>query len=474
MVGKLVRCYCRAATAPLKRLTPLKARAGGLAVGVFLLSAACASGPSGAVQKSLNSMLAARDFDGAQTVLEKAKEKEYRKKNMVLYYLDKGVILHDAGKFKESDQSLDRAETRMEELYTKSISKGTGRYILNDNTVDYAGETFERALTNVFRALNYVFLNQPYEAVVESRKVETYLEELNRKTKGKRVFKDDAFARYLDSLLYEDIGKLDDARISMEASKKAYAWYASDYNISPPRFDFPKLDNPKMGELVFIHYNGVAPRKVPMAFYVPWVVVQAMSRAEYESPEENAAWLKNRLAASDPEDKVTISFPQYVQDAYSIRSSEVAVGPGAATQTVLMEPITAIAAKDLADRFEAIKARLIKRVTTRHTIGTILTAGQRGKSCAEEAQGDKDRYELCESRKDLFRSIGAVVEAADVRGWTTLPAEIRMARIRVPAGKHDILVRFLDRASAVVSTASFKDIAIEGKKRSYIHYRTAN
>jgi hypothetical protein len=45
----------------------------------------------------------------------------------------------------------------MEALYTKSISKGAGRYILNDNTVDYAGEVFERALTNVFRALNLPF-----------------------------------------------------------------------------------------------------------------------------------------------------------------------------------------------------------------------------------------------------------------------------------------------------------------------------
>src|SRR5205807_1189644 len=133
---------------------------------------------------------------------------------------------------------------------------------------DYAGEPFERALTNVFRALNYVFLGKPDEALVESRKVELFLDELNRGMGRRSAYKDDAFARYLDALLYEDQGQPDDSRISMEAAGQAYQWYASDYHVPPPSFDL--TGDRGSGELVFIHYNGVAPRKISKSFQVAW------------------------------------------------------------------------------------------------------------------------------------------------------------------------------------------------------------
>ena len=80
-------------------------------------------------------------------------------------------------------------------------------------------------------------MGRPEEALVESRKVERFLQELRDKLGTKRVYKDDAFARYLDSLLYEDMGKRDDARISLDAARAAYKWYASDYNTPEPAFD---------------------------------------------------------------------------------------------------------------------------------------------------------------------------------------------------------------------------------------------
>src|SRR5688500_2168313 len=91
-----------------------------VAAGFFL--AGCA-GPSQSTKKGLNSMLAAQNFDGAAAHLQQVKEKQYGKKNAVLYYLDAGMVLHHARKYKESEEQLAKAETRMEELYTKSISK---------------------------------------------------------------------------------------------------------------------------------------------------------------------------------------------------------------------------------------------------------------------------------------------------------------------------------------------------------------
>ncbi len=78
-----------------------------------LLLAAC-GGPSGEMRKVVNGMIAARSYDAALARIGKEKEVSYGKKNLVLYYLDLGALQHDAGKFKESELSLEKAERRME------------------------------------------------------------------------------------------------------------------------------------------------------------------------------------------------------------------------------------------------------------------------------------------------------------------------------------------------------------------------
>ncbi|MDE2237747.1 MAG: hypothetical protein KGK30_07650, partial [Elusimicrobia bacterium] len=141
---------------------------------------ACAFGPSGAEKRDLNAFIASGNYQGAQQLLERTKQSQYGRKNMVLYYLDLGTILHHEGQYANSDAAFDRAERRSEELYTKSLHQAAGTLLLNDTTMDYAARPYERALLNVFRALDYVFLGKPDEALVESRKVEQFLDELNR------------------------------------------------------------------------------------------------------------------------------------------------------------------------------------------------------------------------------------------------------------------------------------------------------
>jgi len=122
-------------------------RGGAVLFPLILLSAAC-GGPSGSMRKEVNGMIAARAFDAAQARIEKEKEGSYGKKNQVLYYLDLAAVQHDAGRFKDTDESFEKAERRMDELYTKSVSKAAGTLILNDTTTEYAGARFERAMVN--------------------------------------------------------------------------------------------------------------------------------------------------------------------------------------------------------------------------------------------------------------------------------------------------------------------------------------
>jgi len=445
-----------------------------LAYSAFLLSliglAGCATGMSASDKRDLNNLLAAQKFDQAKVKLDTLKDTQYGPKNAVLFYLDRAAVLHHAGKYQESDRDLDRAEQRMDELYTKSITQAGGMLLLNDTTMDYAGEPYERALAHVLRALNYVFLGQPDEALVESRKVELFLDGLQRAVGGKGVYSDDAFARYLDALLYADEGKLDDARISLEAARSAYADYSSLYGMPEPRFELPKRDK-KSGELVFIHYNGVAPRKITKTFQVAWNKALALAQSS-DDAEAQGAQFKNAITAGFAGNAVTIAYPGIEHDPYAIVSSEVLVDSRPVASTLLMEDVGAIAAKVLDDRMGLIKTRAVARAAVKYVIAET-TARAAAKAC-DQMPGGFMAVQICKAGiKGTAHGIAAATEIADTRSWSTLPAQIRMARAKVAAGVHTVSVVFKNAAGQVVAQKDFPSVQIDPRKRTYLAYRTA-
>ncbi|MCX5790211.1 MAG: hypothetical protein NTX64_17140 [Elusimicrobia bacterium] len=431
------------------------------AVAVVALALAACGGPSMSVKKHVTDLVVAEDYERASAYLEQIKQAEYGQKNAVIYYLDAATVLHHAGRYQESDADFDKAEKRMEELYTTSISKAAATLLVNDNMQDYSGEVFERALTNIFRALNYTLLGQTDEALVEARKVEVLLDEINRHRGKKNVYKDDAFARYLDSLLYEDAGQSDDARISREAAEKAYQWYASKYGTSAPDFDGPKRGAGD-GEVVFIHYAGVGPMKVSKTFQVAWkdglaAVHSATADTQDAATKQQVA---NALAAGAAGDSITVSYPEYVQQPFTIVDSEVQAADRAGP-TILVEPIAAIAVKDLQDRMLSVRGRAIARATIKFLLAKVA---------GKEAQKKGDFAAILTQR--LLAAAAAATEVADTRSWTTVPAQIRMARLAVAPGTHELTVRFKDASGAVVKTRAFKVVVKKGK-RTYLAYRTA-
>ncbi len=439
-----------------------------LAAAAFVVSGC--GGPSSASKIAVNGFLAQGQYAKAEAYLDLKKESQYGKKNMVLYYLDKGLVQHHAGKFKESDANFDLAEKRMEELYTTSVSRAAGTLIINDTTQDYAGEPFERALTNVYRSLNYVFLGNLDEALVESRKVERFLTELGDKVGAKPIYKDDAFARYLDAMLYADAGKKDDARISYQAAQTAYADYATAYGTPVPHFEFAKGPK-KRGEVVFIHYNGVAPRKITKTFQIAWGLAVATMR-ESGDAEANDARVKNALTAGFLGSAVTVAFPAYVQDPYLITSSEIIIDNAPVASTLLMEDISAIATKTLEHRMGATKTRAIARATIKFIMAEA--ASKVAARACDQAPGGQLAIMICKGlARGIAHGVAAASEIADTRGWAVLPAQIRMARVKLEPGPHDIGVYYKNSTGVMVSSQTFSGVLVADHKRTYLSARTA-
>lgn len=380
-----------------------------LAAAALLAAFSACAGTTTATKKTLNALIAEENFAAAETVVVKAKDSEYGRANSVLYHLDLGMVLHQAGRYRRSNEHFALAQARMEELYTISVSKSAGALLANESIDDYAGEIHERALGRVFSALNYVYLGQLDEALVEARKVEAFLDEAVRRDEMPRAYQDDAFARYLSGMLYEDAGKFDDARISYEAARRGYERYEKEFGIAWPGSEEKAQED--YGELVFLHYNGVGPRKI----------------------QHQAKGLLEHITK--------VAYPEYAQDPYAIAACEIRVASFSA-ETKLVEDITAIAARDLQDRLAGLKAR----------------------------SGARSALKLLGTATGIDASDS---EFADTRSWSSLPAQIRMARVKLSPGTYEVEVLLKDAGGAVIATRRLKNVLVQDRRRTYRHLRTA-
>jgi hypothetical protein len=69
--------------------------------------------------------------------------------------------------------------------------------------------------------------------------------------------------------------------------------------------------------------------------------------------------------------------------------------------------------------------------------------------------------------------LGASTEKADTRQWFTLPAEVRMTRIFVPAGNQNIRLLFSDGYGNIVGEHTFENVFVPKGERVFLHHRTA-
>ncbi len=438
-------------------------------LGSFLLFS-CA--PSVKQYPKINQLLLTQDYDSACKLVKESK-KTYAQRNAALYYLDEGILLHYAARYKESNLNLFEAESIMDELYTKSLSKEAASFLISDNTIPYRGEDFERAMVNLFMALNYVGLGDWEGALVEARKVDNTLSIINSKydEEKRNVYKEDGFIRFLMGTLYEAEGEINDAFISYRKAEEVYrADYVLNYGVRPPAFlienllaaadamDFEQemreiqnayphvtfgdlAGKTGMAEVLFVHYNGLGPEKVENSFVVPM-------------PDGFV---------------VKIAYPTFARKSYQISHGQITLrdmesGESYYFPTVLMEDITSIAITNLENRINRIKAKAIARATTKYLL-----------SKQAEKTARKEGGELLGLMVKFTAAVAsAATEQADVRHWRLLPAEIRVGRAVIAPGKYRGKIDFVDARGAVMSSREIPPFSVKKTEKKFFMFRTLN
>lgn len=426
--------------------------------------------------QDLRPKLLNRDFNAVNDFIDQSKKSFYRsEKNRLLFYMDKGMVLHLAGRYEESNAFMERAKTAAQELWTESVAEHIQAALTTDNALSYAGEDFERVLLHFVAALNYIGLRKYDSARVEARQVTNRLELYNQTYSGehKNVYKDDAFARWLSGKLAETEGgfqALNDAWIDYRKAIAVYEeQYQSRYGTPLPDFvvqdalrvthalgqefstefrelrsRFPHVDFVKesdrkgLGELVFIHLGGEAPYKVD----------------DY--------W-----TAHTPTGPMRIAFPRFVKKRMGGKRARIQVAENEPIETELAEDIAAIAVQNLKDHMGRIRAKAIARAIGKQVAAEVGRVAGKG---LQKAGHEKVGTAL-EVGSLLFKVGSAIAEEADKRSWVTLPARIGVTSFFAPPGEYSLEVDFVDSRGDVVESAEIST-TLQQDRTAFVFYRT--
>lgn len=474
----------RAGPAPVRRLRTLLP---------LLLLPACASPID--VDQQMLPHLQAGDPAGALAVLEDSRD-QYGTKDEVLYDLERGMLAHYAGRYRESNRSFEAAKRLAELHYTKSVSLEASTWLANDNTRPYYGENFERALLHVFGAINYQALGQRDEALVEIRQLDFFLRRLVDEAGQQNRYRDDAFSHYLAGIFFENDGEPDEARIAYQKALEAYTAHAELYGTPAPEslvWDAARLAEPepegeartalgghlfgqrlfgedvaRRGRVLVLHYNGRAPYKidtfVDIAFFQGWPYVNQIEvEGEAERQVARASQIATSLFANDV---VRVAFPAYRRVPRRIRYMEVErVGGTRTRRAELMTDVGAIARLDLEDRIHRVRAKAIARAVVKYALGKAAEAA------AREAGGD-DYGDLAGAVVAVSSALARTAsEVADKRAWFTVPDQIWMAVLDLEPGEHRLRLIYRDAQGGIVREEE-RRVEVEAGGLSFVIART--
>ena len=406
---------------------------------MFFVLHSCASSPD--VYAKIDSIVNTGSFENALIPLYDESgtlhRRLYTPKNLILLYLDRGMINHFAGRYRDSSDDLQTAELLIEQAFTKSISQEIGSYILNDNTKDYSGEDYEDLYINIFNSLNYFHSGNSEGALVEIRRLNEKLNYLADKyeTAAKKVtnsdshldtrqlpveaarFSNSALARYMGLLLYRGTGRNDSARIDYEELFRAYSLAPEVYYHPVPSSVENELAVPSgKARLNILAFTGLAPVINEQNILIP-------------------------LPFAFPNNTARLALPAMVNRANQIERAEAVLDTGEIIPLELLEDMGAVARETFKSKYSLTvlktTARAIAKVTTSAGVASYVTERQgRGLGALVGVLG---------------RVLTEASEQADTRLSRYFPCYALVGGVNLNPGSYVITVNFYGRSGLINS-----------------------
>lgn len=367
----------------------------------------------------------------------------------VVASLDKGMLRRINNDYKGSNQAFEAAKDEIRQLYGFSVTENFASVAINETFRGYEGDRYEQLLLHAYMAMNYIQLDQMSNARVEMLQANVKMKEWGDEPE------EDAFLRYLEGIIYENLAEYDSALISY---RKAYIIYkekgGNQYPVAPLQLkkdllrllaseglwseynsykkEFALLDykpvkaSRSTGELIVILNNGLAP-----------------IRSETVVPIYSAEAQKN----------LRVAFPVYNQPKQHLFTPRIEVdNKQYAMETV--EDVDAQARYSLQQAMPGIMARAVARAVVKYNT-------------------QKQAHENGSVASLIMTVTNLVTERADTRSWSTLPQEIQLRRVSLPTGSHHVQLQLLNAAGSVVDVID-ETVEIKPERSSFVikHWNT--
>lgn len=202
--------------------------------------------------------------------------------DQLIYLLDYGTALQICGDYKKSSLIFQKADKLSEDIDYHSASRIVGATLVNEEMLQYKGDTFEKLFLNATAALNYLEMGEPDEALVEVRRINEKYRKLT--SDDKKKFELNSFSQYLAGLIYESQGKYDDACLSYKSAFELDptfhavgvdmlrgCWLArrtQEFDelvkqVQPTSDELAQVKQKSKNEVIILFMQGWGPRKAP-------------------------------------------------------------------------------------------------------------------------------------------------------------------------------------------------------------------
>ncbi|MDH5473206.1 MAG: hypothetical protein OEY87_03435 [Gammaproteobacteria bacterium] len=385
---------------------------------------------------------------GRPDVALKAMEKESATDD-VMVNMNRGILLRMLGDFNGSNQALELAKKKIEDLYATSLSEQVGALMLNDETISFEGDRYEQVLVHAFKALNYIALGD-----MDAARVEVLQSDVKMMEWGEAP-EEDPFMRYLAGIVFEALGEYDEAIVSYRKAVEVYRATKDKQGLNIPlqlQNDFLRLlsqqrrwnefkhykqkfaqgswampDTRGMGELIVLLHNGMTPQRNQVSINT---------------------W------SSELSLNVRIALPAYSQPAKNLNPVRLTVG----NEQLLLETVENI------DGLARAALRADMPVITTRAIARAVVKKKSEKKI-EERQGGLAQLAMF--------IVNQATEIADTRCWNTLPQEIQIARLFLPAGQQLVRLEVIGPGGTIVDVIELSANILQGKKTILSEHWTA-
>jgi hypothetical protein len=140
---------------------------------------------------------------------------------------------HDQGAWKNSNEAIEQAFRLVANQPYIELGSTIGAALLSENLSDYKGDPHELVMLHTLGMLNYSFLGQWEEALVEARGANSLMAALEA---SGHPHVEDPLNRYFSSKLFERMGQWDDAYIDMVRARAAFRELAPISHVPEPSF----------------------------------------------------------------------------------------------------------------------------------------------------------------------------------------------------------------------------------------------